>query len=248
MNPVPGIYKIQSIIKPERVYIGSAINLHRRKITHLSDLRNNCHGNNKLQNHFNKYGEKDLVFSFVAGCDKSELLKNEQWYIDIYNPWFNNAKIAGNCLGVKHSLEYCKNISNRMMGRIPWNKGKKNPYSKEAIQKMREAACNRKHTQETKDKISKITKGRKLSEEHKKKIGEFRKGCIISEKQRQSIIESNKKRKGCKFSEEHKRKIGLAQIGNKNSLGRIVSEETRRRISEKEKETKGRLGTFKVSM
>ena len=54
---ISGIYKIQSIIKPERCYIGSAVNIQKRWRDHKRELRNNKHSNKKLQNHCNKYGE-----------------------------------------------------------------------------------------------------------------------------------------------------------------------------------------------
>jgi GIY-YIG catalytic domain. len=60
-----GIYKIESKLKPERIYIGSAINIGQRWRVHLSDLRKQKHHSKKLQNHYNKYGEVDLSFSIL---------------------------------------------------------------------------------------------------------------------------------------------------------------------------------------
>jgi hypothetical protein len=39
MERITGIYKIQSIIKPERIYIGSAVYVDKRWKEHLNDLR-----------------------------------------------------------------------------------------------------------------------------------------------------------------------------------------------------------------
>lgn len=99
------IYKIQSIIKPERCYIGSAICSPKRWNLHLHKLRTNKHENSKLQNHYNKYGESDLQFSILVGCDKEDLIKQEQFFIDIYNPYFNICKKAGSSLGLIRSEE-----------------------------------------------------------------------------------------------------------------------------------------------
>lgn len=94
------IYKISSIIKPERIYIGSAVNYYGRKAVHLSQLSNNKHGNNKLQRHFNKYGNCDLVFSIVENVpSRNDLLKREQYYIDTLSPYFNICTTAGSNLG-----------------------------------------------------------------------------------------------------------------------------------------------------
>lgn len=145
-----GIYKIQSKIHPERCYIGSAVWLKDGWWHHLKDFRKNKHGNSKLQNHFNKYGESDLVFSVLAICRKEELIPVngviwiEQVFIWAYKtinsdiPWFNICKIAGSNLGVKRSKKTCKKIREGHMGQIPWNKGKTGVYSEEAKQKMRE--------------------------------------------------------------------------------------------------------------
>jgi group I intron endonuclease len=149
-----GIYKIQSICKPERCYIGSAINIRNRWRGHLNDLKRNKHSNNRLQNHFKKYGESDLQFSILLGCEKEDLIKIEQYFIDSYNPWFNICKIAGNSLGTKRSIETRRKISEHQIGRIPWNKGtkgimipwnkgKKGCFSKETIKLMSKLKNNK---------------------------------------------------------------------------------------------------------
>ena len=102
---VSGIYKIQSILFPNKVYIGSAIDFRKRKIVHLCYLRKNKHPNKKLQNHFNKYKESDLVFSLVVGINKPNLIVAEQYFIDSMSPWFNLCKIAGSNIGLKYSEE-----------------------------------------------------------------------------------------------------------------------------------------------
>lgn len=150
MSKQSGIYKIQSNIKPERIYIGSAIHIPDRWAEHLRDLKKNKHHSKKLQYHYNKYGEVDLQFSVLLGCDKEDLIKTEQYFIDSYNPHFNMCKIAGNLMGVMHTPESRKRgadkrrgqlwteemkekarMSAKRKGSIPWNKGKTNVYSKE---------------------------------------------------------------------------------------------------------------------
>ncbi len=107
-----GIYQIQSIIKPERIYIGSATELNKRKFSHYSKLRKNIHCNIKLQRHYNKYGESDLIFTILITCEKEELIEKEQFFIDIYKPYFNIAKYANSpMLGLKHSEESKKKMS-----------------------------------------------------------------------------------------------------------------------------------------
>lgn len=147
-----GVYKIQSKIKPDRIYVGSAVNFEERWRLHLVQLRTNKHKNIKLQRHFNKYGEDDLTFSILAICNKDELtpigkiIRPEQFFIWAYDPWFNICMIAGSVKGIKHSKEACEKnglkhkgkhhseehkqkISQALMGhrfwgnKVAWNKG-----------------------------------------------------------------------------------------------------------------------------
>jgi group I intron endonuclease len=135
---ISAIYIIKSIIKPERSYIGSAVRIDLRWNLHLSRLRRNIHDNKKLQSHFNKYGESDLQFSILLGCEKEDLIKIEQYFIDSYNPWFNHCKIAGNKLGVKTSDETKEKMSKSQKIRHELN-----PFSIETKNKMRLSVSNR---------------------------------------------------------------------------------------------------------
>jgi group I intron endonuclease len=121
-----GIYKIQSTAHPERMYIGSAININRRHNQHLCDLRHNTHHSVKLQRHFNKYSENDLVFTMVEECSPNILLIKEQHHLNLNDTYFNICKTAGNCLG-----------------RVPWNKDK--VMSKEFSEKMKIASTGNKN-------------------------------------------------------------------------------------------------------
>lgn len=125
MGKLSGIYKIESKYKHEKFYIGSSINIYVRWKVHISELRRNVHRNSKLQNHFNKYGESDLLFSILLICDEEDLIKTEQYFINFTNPFFNICKTAGSCLGVKASEETRRKLSKSLKGRKPWNKGLK---------------------------------------------------------------------------------------------------------------------------
>ena len=138
-----GIYKIQSIIHPERCYIGSAVNIKHRWQLHLSDLKLNKHHSRQLQRHYNKYGLQDLQFSIILNdCKKEDLLFLEQIFITPL-PYFNCCPTAGSQLGNKHTEEQNKRQSEKMKGRIPWNKGKSGIYSKETIEQNRQAHLNK---------------------------------------------------------------------------------------------------------
>jgi group I intron endonuclease len=118
-----GIYKIQSTAKSDKIYIGSAIDLNKRWNNHISDLRNNKHSNKKLQNHVNKYGLNDLVFTVIEPCLPIFLTTREQEYIDKLSPVFNLRPYAASNLGIKFSEEHNRKAGLASIGRIPWNKG-----------------------------------------------------------------------------------------------------------------------------
>jgi group I intron endonuclease len=179
---ISGIYKIQSKIKPEKIYIGSAVNITNRWRQHIHYLKNNKHPNKKLQNHYNKYGETDLQFSILLGCEKNDLLKIEQYFIDSYNPWFNNRPIAGSNLGKKGQIPWNKGLfgkdnpqagkkrrTYKERGIEVWNKGKINIYSEETRKNMGKSNKGRKpwnkdkkgvYSDETLDKMSKAKKNK----------------------------------------------------------------------------------------
>lgn len=117
MNKVSGIYQIQSKIHPEKIYIGSAVDIQERWRIHLRGLRNNKHHSKKLQRHFNKYGEQDLQLSLVLECDKEVLINAEQAFINHYDPYFNICRVAGSQLGIKRSDEFKRKCSKYHSGK-----------------------------------------------------------------------------------------------------------------------------------
>lgn len=188
-----GVYKIQSIIKPQRIYVGSAINIRIRWNIHSSGLKLNKHENPKLQNHVNKYGIDDLIFSIIIICDKEELIpingiiRPEQFFIWAYNPYFNINPIAGSPLGSKRS-----DVSKR---------------------KMSLAQTGKKLSEECKSKLSEIGRGHFVSEETKKKISEKVKGFIHTKEARKKMSELKRGKRhpiyGKHHSESTKRKMRI---------------------------------------
>jgi len=140
------IYKISSKIKPERIYIGSAVNTKSRKNVHFSVLKNNLHYNQKLQRHVNKYRINDLKFEILEPVMfKEDLILREQFYLDKLKPYFNICKIAGSILGIKRTDE-----------------------TKRKMRLNHKGMTGKKHSTDTKRKISQL--GKTHSEETKKKM------------------------------------------------------------------------------
>jgi group I intron endonuclease len=112
-----GVYEIRNIFNNE-IYIGSSINLLKRKYDHFYLLRKNNHSNKHLQNSFNKYGEDNFKFTIIKFCKIDKCLELEQFYINELNPFYNINPFAGNSMGIKHSEETKKKMSNSLMGHI----------------------------------------------------------------------------------------------------------------------------------
>ena len=208
MKRTSGIYKIESKIKPNRIYIGSAVSFYTRWMNHLSDLRTGDHGNKKLQHHFNKYGEDDLIFSIVEECDKNILLNKEQGYIDRLNPYFNICKIAGSSLGLKRSDETKKKIGDHWRGT--------------------------KHSEQHKINIINGLKGHKNSLGHKdteetiKKKSEKAKGNTHGFQK--GVVPWNKGKKG--LQKAWNNGITGESSHMKGKINNVMTDETRQKISE----------------
>ena len=80
-----GIYVIE-IENCEKFYIGSTLDLKRRKRDHERLLFKSAHKNLHLQNAFNKRGKNSYKFGIIAVCgkDKDFLLDLEQKIINSY--------------------------------------------------------------------------------------------------------------------------------------------------------------------
>lgn len=230
---ISGIYQIQSKCKPERIYIGSAVNITKRWHEHLLELNKNKHHSQKLQRHFSKYRESDLIFTVLLSCPQEDLIKTEQFFLDSYKPYFNGCLVAGSVLGYKHSEESKRKMSLSHKGR-------------KVSEAQRVKMTNRTHSDETKQKISKSQKGKKhppLSLETRKKMSESRIGRKHSEESRKKmsanrmgIIPWNKGKKMPPISQKTREKMSLAQKGKASpNKGKHPSEETLQRMREAQK-------------
>lgn len=153
-----GIYKITNS-ENDHFYIGSSVNLTRRKARHFSELRNNRHNNKHLQAAWNKYGEPAFTFAVVEFVeDVGQLhVAEDRW-------------LAGHV-----GASYCYNIG---MAAISPMLGLSGPLS---------PTYGYRHTAEAKAKIGSAGKGRKVSAEARAKRSAKLKGRIISQEQREQI-------------------------------------------------------------
>ena len=128
MSKISGIYTI-ICLKNGKFYVGSSIDILKRKNQHIKRLRTKSHINPKLQAAFNKYGEENFIFFLVERCVTDELSKIEQEYLDEIKPTsddvFNLSLTSGGGKitqfspnkGKKFSLEYRTKLSISHLGK-----------------------------------------------------------------------------------------------------------------------------------
>lgn len=161
-----GAYGIFSKID-DRVYIGSAKNLKKRKKDHFNKLKSNCHGNKYLQNFVNKYGIENVDFKVLAVCPSEYCIKLEQWFLNQYSNKFNIRLIAESNYGLKASDETKQKMSEKRKGKAI--RGYGFIVTEETKFKMSEAGKNKVFTEEHKQnlKLAAQKRSKELSQKHK---------------------------------------------------------------------------------
>jgi hypothetical protein len=179
------IYKIFNKITSD-FYIGSTNNYIKRFSEHKRQLRKNIHHNSILQNSYNKYGLDCFIYEIIEYVDnKEDLLKKEQYYLDILKPTYNLAiSSSAPMLGKKHSPEAMIKILNDLNSRpkgkdhylhgIKWTEERKIWFSK------RRRQLKFKHSEETKMKMSETSKILNRYNDLKPAIEKFKKKIIDS--------------------------------------------------------------------
>ena len=188
-----GVYLITNLIT-KQIYVGSTSNIGGFK----KRWRENY--NTYLTNSFVKYGKENFKFEILEICEPQYCLAYEQVYLDYFKPWFetgngyNFCKIAGSSLGVKHSEEAKKNMSEAAR-----NKPKVKQETKEKIKKAisglkrsdtsirKMIAAKQNISKETKDKMSLSQIGKHHSKEAIKKMSLAKQNMSINTKTKMSI-------------------------------------------------------------
>lgn len=169
-----GIYCVLNKING-KIYIGSSSDIRRRHNVHKTKLNCNVHCNKHLQNSVNKYGINNFKFLVIESCEKDDLIKREQYWLD-YTKCYDN-KIGYNIRTIADSNTNCKR-----------------PMSEETKEKMRIIGRDRGSTKEFKEFISSLHKGKVASEETKLKSSISHKGQVVSKETRKKMSEANSKK------------------------------------------------------
>lgn len=242
-----GVYQIQSISHPNRIYIGSAYSFKKRKGQHFRSLVRGDHHSPILQHHYDKYGLDDLSFEPLMDCDIKDLLRYEQGLLDFFDPYFNVCDKAGSRLGVKATQETKEKNRQSALGNKNMlghkhsdESNRKNSESHKNLppitplqrENLRQGHLNR--------APSSIETRKKLSDG---KMGD--KNPMYGKSPTPEHIESLKlSLTGVEKSDSHKRNISESKTGSKNpNFGKHPSPETiekmkasRKRFLEKQKE------------
>lgn len=157
-----GIYKIINV-KNNKFYVGSAVDLKRRKTRHFSELRTGKHNNGHLQAAWNKYGEQSFVFVIV------EELSPEADLLAAENIWLKEHV----------GKEYCYNIGVDATAPTLGKSGELSPTFGRKRTPEELVAQNwkgKRHTKEAKEKIRQYLIGKPKSAEVRAKISAALKG------------------------------------------------------------------------
>lgn len=113
-NNKSGIYRWCNLINGKS-YVGSAVNLRNRFYQYLSHshITNELiRSNSNIHKALLKHDYSNFKLEILLYCNDNDLIKWEQYYIDLLNPEYNILKVAGSTLGFKHSLETINRLKN----------------------------------------------------------------------------------------------------------------------------------------
>lgn len=188
-DKLSGVYIITNTVNGNR-YIGSSVDLHRRWVTHLRELRKGTHGNVKLQRAWDKYGESNFEFSIILLCSKSDTLLNEQQLLDTIQPEYNICiSVTASMLGRTMTEEHKHKIGSANKGRT---------MSDEQKLKLSEAHKGKKWSEDRRQKSKgrQAHTGYKFTDEQKENLRQSHLGYVMPEEQKAKISASLRRRHG----------------------------------------------------
>jgi len=236
-----GIYKLTNTVSG-KVYIGQSENLNNREWCHFYRLKRGEHHNEILQHSYNKHGESSFVFEIL---EHTENLDNRESY------WLNEygGVSSKDTYNMKDPLtnEYCdytkKKIRKKFLGvdnpnyGNRWSEEQKENLSKKIRGLSWEERLGKEKARKAKKKLSKSQKGRKHSDETKEKIRQHNVG------EKNPAYGKGDRQRGEKnpmWGKTHTQEV-REKLSNLHK-GKILSEETRKKMSESAKKRKSQKG------
>ena len=194
-----GIYAITNRQNGKQ-YIGSSIDLPKRRREHWNALLGGYHQNQHLQRSVNRYGLGAFAFDVLERCESEQLVDREQFYLDSLKPAYNMRPIANSMLGIKRSRETRERMSVAL---------KKYYETHDAPCGPDHPMYGRKHSAETRAKMSRNGKGKGAGRPGRSPSAETR--AKMSAAKRDKPIWN----RGRPHSEQHKANLRKAWVGRK---------------------------------
>lgn len=109
---ISGIYGIYCV-KNDKIYVGSAMNIHARCIRHKYQLKNRKHHSLKLQRAYDKYGIENFKMIVLESCNEKKLLTNELKWITKLDSYLNGFNCTDICKKPKNFKLTSKQVHKR---------------------------------------------------------------------------------------------------------------------------------------
>ena len=103
-------------LSSSKSYVGSSVNLGIRLRNYFNPVYISHVTRKKMviNKALLKYGYSEFKLEILEYCDAKDLVKKEQYYMDILNPEYNVLNTAYSSLGYKHTKESLVKIKKRM--------------------------------------------------------------------------------------------------------------------------------------
>lgn len=182
----PGIYKIQRI-GTDQCYVGSSVNIHRRKNQHMRELNAGNHHAIRLQRAWSKYGHDAFEFIVLEECIhsidlRSTLMTREQHWMDALMPCFNTCPAAESTLGFKMPRDIVERHRQQITGR---------KLSPEHAAIVRTLAIGLKRSDATKEKLRQAGKRRGIPAKAVENSVKARRGKSLTAEHIAKFVASN---------------------------------------------------------